>query len=104
MFGDLGPSRLLFSHYGPVGDVPATLERSAEEVNVWVSDTRAARAAGLDLDHAVAMVVERTRSRYAALANGADPGVARKFDRLSGPVTNVAGIMSWLDRQDSAAK
>lgn len=104
MFGDLGPSRLLFSHYGPVGDVPAILERSAEEVQVWVSNTRAARAAGLDLDHAVAMVYERTRSRYAALAPGADPDVAEKFDRITGPASNVAGIMHWLDRQDGTAK
>jgi glyoxylase-like metal-dependent hydrolase (beta-lactamase superfamily II) len=104
MFGDLGPSRLLFSHYGPVGDVPATLERSAEEVQVWVSNTRAARAAGLDLDHAVAMVYERTRSRYAALAAGADPDIAARFDRISGPASNVAGIMHWLDRQDSMVK
>jgi glyoxylase-like metal-dependent hydrolase (beta-lactamase superfamily II) len=104
MFGDLGPSRLLFSHYGPVGDVPAILERSAEEVQVWVSNTRAARAAGLDLDHAVAMVYERTRSRYAALAAGADPDVAGKFDRITGPASNVAGIMHWLDRQDVMAE
>jgi glyoxylase-like metal-dependent hydrolase (beta-lactamase superfamily II) len=104
MFGDLGPSRLLFSHYGPVGDVPATLERSAEEIQVWVSNTRAARAAGLDLDHAVAMVYERTRSRYAALAADADPDIATRFDRISGPASNVAGIMHWLDRQDSTVK
>jgi glyoxylase-like metal-dependent hydrolase (beta-lactamase superfamily II) len=104
MFGDLGPSRLLFSHYGPVGDVPATLERSAEEIQVWVSNTRAARAAGLDLDHAVAMVYERTRSRYAALAADADPDIATRFDQISGPASNVAGIMHWLDRQDSTVK
>src|ERR1035438_1313116 len=31
-FVSLGPSRLLFSHYGPVSDVAATLERAAEEI------------------------------------------------------------------------
>jgi glyoxylase-like metal-dependent hydrolase (beta-lactamase superfamily II) len=36
LFGALRPQRLLFSHYGPVGDVPETLERSAEEIKVWV--------------------------------------------------------------------
>ena len=55
-FAALGPSRLLFSHYGPVSDVPGTLERSAEEISVWVSETRAARSAGMDLDHAVEAV------------------------------------------------
>src|SRR5580693_4092111 len=44
-FAALRPSRLLFSHYGPVTDVDATLARSAEEIEVWVSRTREARAA-----------------------------------------------------------
>src|SRR5260370_33954186 len=69
-FASLRPARLLFSHYGPVGDVERTLERSAEAVPGWVEQTRTARQAGLDLDHAVAMVAERTRDRYAYLADG----------------------------------
>jgi glyoxylase-like metal-dependent hydrolase (beta-lactamase superfamily II) len=97
LFAGLGPSRLLFSHYGPVSDVPSTLERSAEELNVWVEHTRAARSAGLDLDHAVAMVSEKTRDRYKALAAGADPSVMARFERISGAEPNVAGIMHWLD-------
>jgi glyoxylase-like metal-dependent hydrolase (beta-lactamase superfamily II) len=96
-FGELDPSRLLFSHYGPVGDVPEILERSAEEIRVWVDGTRQARAAGLDLDHAVAMVVDRTRSRYAALGPDADPALTERFERVSGARANVTGIMHWLD-------
>jgi glyoxylase-like metal-dependent hydrolase (beta-lactamase superfamily II) len=97
LFASLEPSRLLFSHYGPVSDVQTILARSAEELNVWVEHTRAARSAGLDLDHAVAMVTEKTRDRYLALASDADPSVARRFDRVSGAAANVAGIMHWLD-------
>ena len=97
LFAGLAPSRLLFSHYGPVSDVPSTLERSAEELNVWVEHTRAARSAGLDLDHAVAMVSEKTRHRYQALAADADPSVMARFERISGAGPNVAGIMHWLD-------
>jgi glyoxylase-like metal-dependent hydrolase (beta-lactamase superfamily II) len=96
-FTALAPSRLLFSHYGPVSDVPATLERSAEELNLWVEYTRAARSAGLDLDHAVAMVAERTRDRYKAFAADADPELTARFERISGAEANVAGIMHWLD-------
>ena len=96
-FSALAPSRLLFSHYGPVSDVPATLERSAEELNLWVEYTRAARSAGLDLDHAVAMVAERTRDRYKAFAADADPSLTERFERISGAEGNVAGIMHWLD-------
>lgn len=103
LFGSLGPQRLLFSHYGPVVDVQATLLRSAEELEIWVAQTRAARADGLDLDHAVAMVRDRTKARYAALADDADPAVAEKFERLSGAAANVSGIMHWLEKTDPPA-
>ncbi|MEU6415604.1 MBL fold metallo-hydrolase [Microbispora sp. NPDC046933] len=96
LFTALKPQRLLFSHYGPVEDVPSTLQRSAEELRIWVDLTRRARAEGLDLDHAVAMVRDRTRERYAALH--ADEATAEQFELLSGAPSNVAGIMHWLDR------
>jgi len=101
-FAALQPARLLFSHYGPVSEPLRTLERSAEEIRVWVKETRQARAAGLDLDHAVAMVVERTRARYAAYSPDADPALAVKFDRISGTTSNVSGIMHWLDTTEAA--
>ena len=63
MFAALRPVRLLFSHYGPVTAVDQALDRSAEEIKLWVEETRQAGRAGLDLDHAVAMVAERTRAR-----------------------------------------
>jgi glyoxylase-like metal-dependent hydrolase (beta-lactamase superfamily II) len=103
MFAALRPARLLFSHYGPAEAVQETLERSAAEINVWVDETRGARAAGLDLDHAAAMVAERTRQRYAMLRPGADPRIAAKFDRIGGVTANVAGILHWLDASDQAA-
>jgi len=99
-FGELDPSRLLFSHYGPVYAVRETLERSADEIRVWVDGTRQARAAGLDLDHAVAMVRDRTRSRYAALRPDADPSVAARSEMLNGAESNVSGIMHWLDKAE----
>jgi glyoxylase-like metal-dependent hydrolase (beta-lactamase superfamily II) len=101
MFAALRPVRLLFSHYGPVAAVRETLERSAEEIRLWVEETRRARRAGLDLDHAAAMVAERTKARYAILADAADPALAAKFDRVSGAAANVAGIARWLDTHDS---
>jgi glyoxylase-like metal-dependent hydrolase (beta-lactamase superfamily II) len=103
-FASLGPSRLLFSHYGPVCDVAATLERSAEEISVWVSHTRAAHGAGMDLDHAVEAVRQRTMSRYSSLAPDADPAVAEKFERLSGAAANVGGIWHWLDKLEQGAR
>ena len=97
-FGALRPARLLFSHYGPVDDVPGTLARSAEELSVWVAETKQARDAGLDLDHTVAMVRDRTRSRYKVLAEGGDPELAAKFERISGAAANVEGILHWLGK------
>jgi glyoxylase-like metal-dependent hydrolase (beta-lactamase superfamily II) len=100
MFAALQPTRLLFSHYGPVTAVGETLDRSAEEINIWVEETRQARGAGLDLDHAVAMVRERTNHRYLATSPDADPAIAGKFERVSGAVANVEGIMHWLDKTE----
>jgi glyoxylase-like metal-dependent hydrolase (beta-lactamase superfamily II) len=99
-FASLRSTRLLFSHYGPVTPVTETLDRSAEEIRIWVEETRQARAAGLDLDHAVAMVRDRTLDRYAAFRPDADPAIAERFDRLSGAATNVSGIMHWLDKAE----
>jgi glyoxylase-like metal-dependent hydrolase (beta-lactamase superfamily II) len=98
MFRSLRPQRLLFSHYGPVPDVAEALARSAEEIRLWAEETKAARGADLDFDHAVAMVHERTRERYAALGPDADPALAAKFETLSSTASSVAGIMHWLDR------
>jgi glyoxylase-like metal-dependent hydrolase (beta-lactamase superfamily II) len=100
-FAGLQPSRLLFSHYGPVGRVGEILDRSAEEIIIWVEETRRARrvlGAGLDLDHAVAMVRDRTKDRYAATSPDADPAVAEKFERVSSALGNVEGIMDWLEK------
>ena len=101
-FAALRPTRLLFSHFGPVTAVEEALERSATEISVWVEETRQARKAGLDLDHAVAMVAERTRQRYLVLAAGADPAVAAKYDRISAAQANVAGIMRWLEKSEGS--
>jgi glyoxylase-like metal-dependent hydrolase (beta-lactamase superfamily II) len=99
MFAALKPTRLLFSHYGPVDAVEETLERSAAENRIWVEETlKARRAVGLDLDHAAAMVAERTRQRYAVLRDGSDPETAAMYERIASTAGNVAGIMLWLAR------
>jgi glyoxylase-like metal-dependent hydrolase (beta-lactamase superfamily II) len=102
-FAALQPTRLLFSHYGPVTAVTDALDRSAEEIKVWAEETRQARAAGLDLDHAVAMVRDRTKARYAALSSAADPALTAQFDRVGGAASNISGIMQWLDRTEQSS-
>jgi glyoxylase-like metal-dependent hydrolase (beta-lactamase superfamily II) len=97
-FRALRPSRLLFSHYGPVDVVGETLDRSAEELRLWVELVTEAYDQRLDLDHAVAMVRERTDERYKALAEDADPEVTKKIDVISSARNNVAGIMHALEK------
>ena len=92
------PTRLLFSHFGPVTDVGTTLDRSVEELRLWVELVREARGDGLDLDHAVTRVRERTAQRYAVRSV---PEVEHKLEVLSSTEADVAGIWRWLDAQAS---
>jgi hypothetical protein len=97
---DSGAHRLLFSHFGPVSDVPDTLDRSEAELHYWVEAVREARATAPDVDHAIAMVHERDRIRHPEFY--ADEARVLKFDELSGVAANVNGIMRWLDKQGDA--
>ncbi|MUN37858.1 MBL fold metallo-hydrolase [Actinomadura litoris] len=97
-FRALGPQRLLFAHYGPVTEVDDTLERSAEELRIWVDAVRDAADQDLDLDHAVAMVVDRTKDRYAFAREDADHELAARYEIISNTESNVAGIMHALNR------
>jgi glyoxylase-like metal-dependent hydrolase (beta-lactamase superfamily II) len=101
-FRALGPQRLLFAHFGPVGEVPATLDRAAEELRLWVETVQEAHAAGMQLDHAVALVEERTRDRYIAYGPDADPALVEKYEMLNGIEANVSGILHALDRNRPA--
>jgi glyoxylase-like metal-dependent hydrolase (beta-lactamase superfamily II) len=94
LFTALAPTRLLFSHFGPVTAVEEVLDRSEEELRLWVELARETRA--LELDHAVAAVRDRTRERYAALR--ADPEVAERQEALNSDAANLLGIRRWLDR------
>ena len=94
---EVAPSRLLFSHYGPVTNVDDVLARSEAELRYWVELVREARSREMDFDHAVAMVRERTPS---ALPADADPAEVEKWEVLSSTAANVAGISRWLDQVD----
>ncbi|MCO5999414.1 MBL fold metallo-hydrolase [Actinoallomurus rhizosphaericola] len=98
-FRGLRPARLLFSHFGPVELVGETLDRSEEELRLWVELVAEAHDQRLDLDHAVAMVRERTDGRYRAFAPDADPQAAEKVEMISSARNNVAGIMHALDKR-----
>jgi glyoxylase-like metal-dependent hydrolase (beta-lactamase superfamily II) len=100
-FGDVNPARLLFSHFGPVLDVPGSLGRAEEELRLWVELVRDTRANQLDLDHAVQRVTEKTAERYSTYLTR--PDVAEKFEHLNATAANIAGINRWLDQVDGPA-
>jgi glyoxylase-like metal-dependent hydrolase (beta-lactamase superfamily II) len=101
LFREMGAQRLLFSHYGPAEDVAGILDRSEEELRLWVELVRDARRDRLDLDHAVAAVRDRTAARYAAIRE--DPAMEEKFERLNSFASNIVGINRWLDAVDGEA-
>lgn len=94
-FRSVKPTRLLFSHYGPVSDIDETLDRSVQEMNLWVELVRQARSQLMDLDHAIEMIKEKTRERYQNLL--ADPALSQRFEELNSTGANIVGINRWLD-------
>ena len=97
-FAAAAPDRLLFSHFGPVSAVADTIERSIQELRRWVSDVREARAVTREIDHAVAMVRERSAARYPRFE--ANAPVAEKFEHLSSTEANVNGIWRYLEQTE----
>ncbi|HJE57901.1 MAG TPA: MBL fold metallo-hydrolase [Nocardiopsis listeri] len=98
LFGDIGPQRLMFSHFGAVDGVGEKLDRAERELRLWVETVRDSQDTGGDLDHAVAMVKDKVISRYKPLPPDASPDAAAVLDILSGAEANVGGIVHWLDR------
>ncbi len=98
---DAQAQRLLFSHFGPVTEVSDTLERSREELLLWVDAVRAADAAAPDLDHAIAMVRDRDRQRQPEFYSA--PDRVQKFEELSSTEANVIGIRRWLEQSGQGA-
>ncbi|MBU6243579.1 MAG: MBL fold metallo-hydrolase [Actinomycetales bacterium] len=93
------PTRLLFSHFGPVSDVEAILDASVAELQYWVEGVRLARSTSPDLDHAIAMVRERDRVRNPSYYG--DEETHERFEALSSIAANVSGISRWLDQTQS---
>jgi glyoxylase-like metal-dependent hydrolase (beta-lactamase superfamily II) len=96
------PTRLLFSHFGPVTTVADTLAESEAELHYWVEQVTTAFRAGLDLEHAVERVKEKDRERHATFY--ADSARVESFEELSSTVAQVAGIWHWLERTNPDAE
>lgn len=99
---DAGAQRLLFSHFGPVTDVRATLDRSADELHYWVEAVARIHAVEPDVDHAIAMF--RAKDREHCPDFYADSERVARFDELFGVGANVHGIIRWLDQRDPPSR
>lgn len=94
------PTRLLFSHFGPVDNVEEIFDESLTQLTYWVEWVQEAYISGLDLDHAIMMVQEKDR-----LANPrfySDPAIVSKFETLSSTQAQINGIWRWLDKQQTS--
>jgi glyoxylase-like metal-dependent hydrolase (beta-lactamase superfamily II) len=78
--------------------VESALDRSESVLRQWVEMVREARALEMDLDHAVAMVRERTPITFAGEQARAEREATWEF--LSSTAANVAGISRWLDQAE----
>ena len=104
-FAALQPARLLFSHYGPV----TAGQRDAGPVGGGDH-----RLGGGNTPGARGGPGPRPRRRHGAgphqstatwrSAPDADPAIAEKFERVSGAVGNVEGIMHWLGKTGPAPR
>lgn len=94
----VAPARLLFAHYGPVEAVDSALDRSEAVLRQWVEMVREARSLQMDLDHAVAMVRERTPISFPDADTMEERDATWEF--LSSTAANVAGISRWLDQTE----
>ena len=99
---DAGPTRLLFSHFGPVTDVDLVFDQSEEELRYWVEQVSQAYHAGMDLEHAIAMVKEKDRERHPAFYSDSERAI--KFEELSSTGAQVSGIWRWLEKSTAAAE
>lgn len=98
---EAGPTRLLFSHFGPVTDVELVFDQSEEELRYWVEQVSQAYHAGMDIEHAIAMVKEKDKERHADFY--ADTDRATKFEELSSTAAQVSGIWRWLETSNATS-
>jgi hypothetical protein len=90
------PSRLLFSHFGPVDTVEETCDLAIERLREWTAVIRGALGAGTPPDQAGGVLREHAAAQTAgARARGVDMG---GYDFLSSFESNAAGIVRYLTK------
>jgi len=93
------PSRLLFSHFGPVDAVEATCDLAIERLRAWTAAVRRALESGVPAEEAgQTLRAETAEETAAALAAGLDVG---RYEFLSSFDVNAAGIVRYLTKRSA---
>ena len=95
------PTRLLFSHFGPVDDVVTTLDRSEEELGCGWSSS-AGRAWTVSTSTTPSPGSGSARPSATPTSSPTRNGVAR-YEHLNADRSNLVGILRWLDRVDRSS-
>ncbi len=97
---EVGPNRLLFSHFGPTTEIDRVFTQSRTQLHYWVEWVKQAHHEGLDFDHALLMVLAKDREVNAGFFE--HPEVSNKFEQLSSSEAQVSGIWHWLQKRNQS--
>ena len=99
--GALRPSRLLFSHFGPVEEVDELCGLAMRRLRSWAAIVRGAMEATNDLDRITEILTDRTASEFDEAPSHTD---LDRYEILSGMQMNAAGLVRyWEKRAESEA-
>jgi glyoxylase-like metal-dependent hydrolase (beta-lactamase superfamily II) len=92
---------LMFSHFGPVGEVDELCEIAARRLRSWADIVREAMHESDDLDRITEILTTRTAPEFDEAVPGAD---LDGYDVLSGMAINAAGLVRyWQKRAERKA-
>jgi glyoxylase-like metal-dependent hydrolase (beta-lactamase superfamily II) len=91
-------SLLLFSHFGPVLEVDELCRLAASRLRRWAGLVRDAMSETDDLD-----VIAQILSTATAGERPSDPEAADRYDLLSSPRMNAAGLLRYWQKRDESA-
>jgi glyoxylase-like metal-dependent hydrolase (beta-lactamase superfamily II) len=95
------PSRLLFSHFGPVESVRETCDLAEDRLREWTSVVQRALESGTAPEAAGQALRDQTAGETdAAIAAGLDIG---RYEFLSSYETNAAGIVRYLSKRQGGS-
>jgi glyoxylase-like metal-dependent hydrolase (beta-lactamase superfamily II) len=98
----LEPSRILFSHFGPAGEVEHLTNLAINRLRRWTSVVEAAVAQTQDIQEIVRMLREGTAAELNPAGKERMEAISDRYELLSSYQMNAQGILRYLrGRQDA---